>query len=165
LDIAPIRNAWRSARAQVSHSPLTDASAAIATVCAPEDQTAAPRRASIAVMPFVDRSSATSVRGGAADTLAHDVITRLAQLRSVFVIAQGTVFALHERSIGAEETGRLLNVDYVASGSTRVRGTRLTVTVELAETRTARIVWAEIFNLTLDDAFGVLDEIGNHIVA
>jgi TolB-like protein len=39
------------------------------------------------------------------------VITRLAQLRSLFVIAQGTVFALHERSIGPEEAGRMLNVD------------------------------------------------------
>ena len=116
-------------------------------------------------MPFVDRSTATDSRGGAADALAHDVITRLAKLRSLFVIAQGTVFALHERSIGPEEAGRMLNVDYVVSGSVRRNGKRLTVTVELAETRTARIVWAEIFNHTLDDAFLVLDEIGNRIVA
>ena len=39
------------------------------------------------------------------------------------------------------------------------------VTVELAETRTARIVWAEVFDHKLDDAFLVLDEIGNRIVA
>jgi tetratricopeptide (TPR) repeat protein len=39
------------------------------------------------------------------------------------------------------------------------------VSVELAETRTARIVWAEVFNHKLDDAFVVLDEIGNRIVA
>ena len=39
------------------------------------------------------------------------------------------------------------------------------MTVELAEARTARIVWAEIFDRTLDDAFLVLDEIGNRIVA
>ena len=126
---------------------------------------AAPRRASIAVMPFVDRSTAAGVRGGAADALAHDVITRLAKLRSLFVIAQGTVFALHERRIGPEEAGRMLNVDYVVSGSRAAQGKRLTVTVELAETRTARIVWAEIFNHKLDDAFLVLDEIGNRIVA
>jgi tetratricopeptide (TPR) repeat protein len=37
--------------------------------------------------------------------------------------------------------------------------------VELTETRTARIVWAETFNVKLDDAFLVLDEIGNRIVA
>ena len=97
-------------------------------------------------MPFVDRSTATGARGGAADGLAHDVITRLAKLRSLFVIAQGTVFALHERRIGPEEAGRMLNVDYVVSGSVRRYDKRLTVTVELVETRTARIVWAEIFN-------------------
>ena len=37
--------------------------------------------------------------------------------------------------------------------------------VELVETRTARIVWAETFDQKLDDAFIVLDEIGNRIVA
>ena len=36
---------------------------------------------------------------------------------------------------------------------------------ELAETRSARIVWAETFDQKLDDAFLVLDEIGNRIVA
>lgn len=125
----------------------------------------APRRASIAVMPFSDLSPVTDARGGTADALAHDVITRLAQLRSLFVIAQGTVFALNERSIGPQEAGRLLNVDYVVSGSVRRRDKHLCVTVELAETPTARIVWTEIFNKQLDDAFLVLDEIGSKIVA
>ena len=117
-------------------------------------------------MPFVDRDRhdrrARRIRP---TRLAHDVITRLAKLRSLFVIAQGTVFALHERRIGPEEAGRMLNVDYVVSGSLQRSGKRLTVTVELAETRTARIVWAEVFNQKLDDAFLVLDEIGNRIVA
>ena len=45
------------------------------------------------------------------------------------------------------------------------KGKRLTVTVELAETRTARIVWAEVFDKKVDDALLVLDEIGNSIVA
>jgi DNA-binding SARP family transcriptional activator len=157
LDSAPVRNAWRAAR-NTPIATLHDLGEAVA---------ARPNRAraSIAVMPFVDRSTATSVRGGAADALAHDVITRLAKLRSLFVIAQGTVFALHERSIGAEEAGRILNVDYVVSGSVRTQDSRLTVTAELAETRSARIVWAEIFNHKLDDALLLLDEIGNRIVA
>src|SRR6185437_14650197 len=53
----------------------------------------------------------------------------------------------------------------VVTGSLRRDGRELTVTVELAETRTARIVWAETFNQKIDDAFLVLDEIGNRIVA
>jgi len=116
-------------------------------------------------MPFVDWSAATGTRGGAADALAHDVITRLAKLRSMFVIAEGTVFALHERRIGPEGAGRMLNVDYVVSGSVRRDGNRLAVGVELVETRTVRIVWAEVFNHKSDDTFLVLEEIGNRIVA
>jgi TolB-like protein/Flp pilus assembly protein TadD len=123
---------------------------------------AAARRASVAVMPFTDR---TGYPGGCADGLAHDVITRLAKLRSLFVIAQGTVFALHERCVGAEEAGRTLNVDYIVTGSVQRQSKRFTVAVELAETRTARIAWAEVFDHSLDDAFLVLDEIGNRIVA
>jgi DNA-binding SARP family transcriptional activator/TolB-like protein len=157
LESTSIRSAWRAAR--------TSTGIAIQEAHEPGADTAGRGRASIAVMPLIDRSPALQGRGGAADALAYDVITRLAKLRSLFVIAQGTVFALHERGIGAEDAGRRLNVDYVVSGSTRVRGPRLTVTVELAETHSARIIWAEIFDLTFDDAFVVLDEIGNRIVA
>jgi DNA-binding SARP family transcriptional activator len=155
LDSAPIRNAWRSARTSTV-VVIERGDPAPATT---------PRRGSIAVMPFVDRSSETLVRGGAADALAHDIITRLAKLRSLFVIAHGTVFALHERNIGAQEAGRILDVDYALSGSVRTRAGRLTATVELTETRSARIVWADSFHRKLDDALAVLDEIGNRIVA
>ena len=168
LDSAPMRDVWRTARAEGSSLPLrasSPAPAALLTSNRSEILTGTPRRASVAVMPFVDRAAAKGTRGGSADGLAHDVITRLAKLRNLFVIAQGTVFALSERHIGPEEVGRLLNVDYVVSGSLRRQGNRLTVTVELAETRTARIMWAEVFNKKVDDAFLVLDEIGNSIVA
>lgn len=162
LDSRPLRNAWRSAMTpKVAVSEGGGRAAEVA-----EAATAGPRRGSIAVMPFVDPSSTGPLaRGGVADALAHDVITRLAKLRSLFVIAQGTVFALHERHVGAEEAGRTLDVDYVVSGSVSMRDRRLTVTVELAETRSARIVWADTFHHRLDDAFLVLEEVGNRIVA
>jgi DNA-binding SARP family transcriptional activator len=153
LDSAPIRAAWNAARAQPAVEPAGDL------------RGAASRRASVAVLPFIDTSASPGVRGGPADAIVYDVISRLAKLRSLFVIAQGTVFALHARGFGMEEAGRALNVDYVAGGSVRRSGERLTVAVELAERRTSRIVWSEIFHHTVDDAFDVLDEIGNRIVA
>ncbi|MGZ3509820.1 MAG: BTAD domain-containing putative transcriptional regulator [Vulcanimicrobiaceae bacterium] len=169
LDCTSIRNAWQSTRAQDESAPRARAPASSVTSAANvgscEIVTVAPHRASVAVMPFIDRSTVTNARGGVADALAHDVITRLAKLRSLFIIAQGTVFALHERHIGPEDAGRMLNVDYVASGSVQSQGNRLTVTVELAETRTARIIWAEVFNEKLGDAFYIMDEIANSIVA
>ena len=123
------------------------------------------RRAAVAVMPFIDQSKVPGGRGGTADGLAHDVITRLAKLRALFVIAQGTVFALHDRNVAPLEAGRMLNVDYVVSGTVRQAAGRLTVGIELVETRTARIVWADVFHKKIDDALLVLDEIGNRVVA
>ena len=173
LDHAPIRETWRAVRAQAEGLARAPAAAAPPVRMSPAAETApvesaasGPRRASIAVMPFLDRAAlAPAGFGGPAAARAHDVITRLAKLRSLFVIAQGTVFALSERRVGPEEAGRMLNVDYVVSGSLRRQGERLTVAVELAETRTARIVWAEVFDQKAGDALIVLDEIGNRIVA
>jgi DNA-binding SARP family transcriptional activator len=147
LDVGPLRATWVAAPAGAIELP------------------AIPRRASIAVMPFADQTPGVQLRGRAADALAFDITTRLAKLRSMFVIAQGSTFALTERRIGPEEAGRMLNVDYVLSGSVRQQGKRLTVTVELVETRTAHIVWSEVMDHALDEAFLVLDEIGNRIVA
>jgi DNA-binding SARP family transcriptional activator len=171
LDCAPLREIWRNARelaaAQAKPAPVIELLSAnlteIRKVAA--DAPAGARRASIAVMPFVDRSTEADKRGGVADALAYDVITRLAKLRSMFVIAQGTTFALRDRSIGPEEAGRMLNVDYVVGGAVRRSSKRLTISADLIETRTARIVWSEAFDEKLNDALDVLDEIGNRIVA
>ncbi|HEV8389979.1 MAG TPA: BTAD domain-containing putative transcriptional regulator [Dongiaceae bacterium] len=127
-------------------------------------ETARQRRASVAIMPFVDLEAGLSGRIPLARGLTHDLITRLAKLRSVFVIAQGTVFNLAEKGVGAEEAGRLLNVDYVASGTLRNRDGRVTVTIELVETRCARIVWAETLERKLDDSLSIQDEIVNQTV-
>lgn len=169
LDCAPLHDMWRSAKAQAERSLQLQTATFLSTSVASGSDAAGglvgPRRASVAVMPFVDQAAATMVRGGPADGLAHDLITKLAKLRSLFVIAQGSVFALRERCISPEEAGRMLNVDYVASGSLHRQGKRLTVSVELTETRTARIVWAEIFNQKVENTFLILDDIGDRIVA
>lgn len=165
LDHAEIRRAWNAARARAERSPRVQLAAVHPPAKADAAPNMGPRRASIAVMPFDDRSEGGGSGGGSADGLVHDVITRLAKLRSLFVIAQGTVFALQERGIGPDEAGRMLNVDYVVGGSLLRRDKRLSVTVELSETRSGRIVWADQFDHSQADAFLVLDEIGNRIVA
>jgi len=166
LEAAPLRASWSVIKSQASGKSARVAEKFAQDQSEGDQQiaTGACRRASVAVMPFGDRTNLSGARG-AADGLAYDVTTRLAKLRSLFVIAQGTAQTLYERNIGPEEAGRMLDVDYVVGGSWRSRGTRLTISVELIETRTARIVWADTFDQPLDDAFLVLDEIGNRIVA
>jgi DNA-binding SARP family transcriptional activator/Tfp pilus assembly protein PilF len=169
LDAAPLRDLWRAARTKADEASRIRTAAAPAALppagTATESVPAGARRASVAVMPFADLTAGPGLPGGPADGLVYDVITRLAKLRSLFVIAQGTVFALRERGVAPVEAGRTLGVDYVVSGSVRRRGRRLTVAVELAEVQSARIVWAEVFDHEADDAFMVLDEIGDRTVA
>jgi len=166
-DWAPIGRAWREAKTRHATAPLVlEVAAAPAAVLEPLAGALAPgRRASLAVMPFVDRSRGATLRGGLADGFAFDVITRLAKLRSMFVIAPGTMFALEQRQVGAEEAGRTLGVDYVVSGELRRDDARVHATVQLAETRTARIVWTDEFSSPADDTLAVLDRIGDRIVA
>ena len=167
LDFWPVLEAWRAIKAgrtgslRIAAAPVSPAS--LPVLCPAEG--AVPRRASLAVMPFVEQSREAGARGGFADGLTCDIITRLAKLRSLFIIARGSVFALADRGVGPEEAGRRLNVDYVASGTVRRQGGRVIVTVELVEARTAVILWTETFDHKAGEAFFVLDEIGNRIVS
>jgi len=111
-------------------------------------------------MPFVGRSERAVAAG-----LTEDVITHLAKLRVLFVIARGTVYALRDRGIDAQEAGRILGVEYVVSGSIREDADRVCVVVELAETESARLVWAEEFAGATDETLSVLDTIVDRIVA
>jgi DNA-binding SARP family transcriptional activator len=165
LDANALRALWQAARAQATAVP---ARAAVPQEPAPggaeREASQDRRRASIAVMPFADLTG-EDTGASPADGLVHDVIARLAKLRGPLVIAQGTVFALRDRHLAPDEAGRILGVDYVVSGSLQRRGGRLTVAVELAETRNARVVWAEILDHRQGDALLALDEIGDRVVA
>ncbi|MER9563978.1 transcriptional regulator [Mesorhizobium sp. M0571] len=177
LDFASVRDAWRAIRCQQGQSSWAQSavprSGSQAAIVLADPNAATSRKASLAVMPFVEQAGIGGVptgplggpRGGIADGLTHDIITRLAKLRDFFVIARGSVFALAEKNIAPEDAGRRLKVDYVATGTVRSQAGRVTVAVELIEVRTARIVWAETFERKPDDIFAVLDDIGNSIVS
>jgi len=172
LDWSGVREAWRTLRSKPAAS--TPARVSLASnapdLAAPTSNTSNPaaairRRASIAVMPFRDETPRTQVEHPIAEGMTEDVIARLARLRVLFVIARGTVYALGERGIDAHEAGRILNVDYVASGVLRSRAGRLSVLIELVETQGARIVWTDQIEGVMGDTFAMLDAIVNRIVA
>lgn len=164
LDWSSLRGWWHAARTKAAERPR----AATARELAPPPL-ASPahtrRRASVAVMPFVEATPADAPASQLAHGLTDDIITRLAKLRALFVIARGTTYALGDRGIDALEAGRILDVEYVASGRVRREGARTSVVVELAETHDARIVWADELVASGEGTFGVLDAIVDRIVA
>jgi DNA-binding SARP family transcriptional activator len=139
LDWVPLRDAWRARR--TPHVEIT----------APVQPAPRPQRASVAIMPLAGET--------AADGLTDDIITRLAKLRALFVIARGTVYALRDRGIDAEEVARILDIDYLVTGRVRRDGERIAVRVELVYARDARIVWTDDLEGTAAELFGVVDRI------
>lgn len=160
LDPGCLVDAWRRVRQPAQPAVRLDA---VPATLPANLATAGPRRSAIAVMPFEEPSAQGA--GRVAHALVHDVITGLAKLRTLFVIARGTVFSLAQRHIGPEEAARLLNVDYFVAGQVSRREGRLRVSVELVETHSARVVWTEVFDQPMDKTFTVLDAIGQRIVA
>lgn len=149
MDAGALREEWRRVRTGAMPSVRMDA--------VPPPEPGAQRRRALAIMPFIGEAKS--------DGLTQDIITRLAKLRSFAVIARGSVAVLAERGVEPVEAGRRLEADYVASGTLSRRSGRLVVTIELAETRNARIVWTEIFDEAREDTFLVLEEIGARIVS
>ena len=120
------------------------------------------RRASIAVMPF---RVTPACAGGFADGLTHDIISGLARLRALFVIARGSTFALRDQISNPGDIGRALNVDYAATGSVAHNGSELLIAVELCATDDGRVVWAETYKASLDDSFAIMGEIATRIIS
>jgi len=175
LDWSPLRDAGRAAReaaaATAGPAIVTPATAAepppsLISAEPAADERRTSHRASVAVMPFVDGMSiGPAGLSRVADGLTDDVITRLAKLRALFVIARGTTYALDQCGIGALEAGSILAADYVASGSVRLRAGQLSVLIELAETRSARIVWADRMDVDAIDTVSVVDDVVDRIVS
>jgi TolB-like protein/Flp pilus assembly protein TadD len=157
-DWAPLRAWWLSEKTNATVSELS-----ASEVSQPAAVSSSRGRASVAIMPFAESTSPPAAQLG--EGLSDDIITRLAKLRALFVIARGTTYALGERGIEALEAGRILGVEYVVSGRMRRHGPRVSVTVELADTAQARIVWTDELVCEGEGTFGALDAIVNRIVA
>jgi tetratricopeptide (TPR) repeat protein len=63
------------------------------------------------------------------------------------------------------EVGRLLGVRYALTGVVEVLGRTLAVSVELVDTRDARVVWAERFPGSIDDVHAMREEMRSRVLA
>lgn len=121
-------------------------------------------RPSIAVLPFRLIGEAGPY-ATIADGLPHELITELARLRWLFVIARGSSFRLRSDDLDMREVGRTLDVRYCLSGTVEVTGKQLTITTELADTRGGTIVWSERYTGSVDDMHTMRTDIRANILA
>ena len=121
-------------------------------------------RPSIAVLPFRVIGEANP-HMAIAEGLPHELITELARLRWLFVIARGSSFRLRGDDLDLREVGRQLGVRYCLSGTVEVIGQQLVVTAELVDTRGGDVVWGERYTGYVDEVHEVRAEIRAKILA
>lgn len=121
-------------------------------------------RPSIAVLPFT-RLGAAEPYGGLEDAIPHEIISALARLRSLFVIARGSCFRFRGPGVDIGAVGRALGARYCLTGTLEMSPGMLAVAVELSDTSSGGVVWAERFQGALDDVHRVRGAIVGGITA
>ena len=129
-----------------------------------DGQAAAADRPSIAVLPFANIGGDPE-QDYLADGITEDIITALARLRWLFVIARNSSFVYKGRPVDVREVARDLGVRYVVEGSVRTAGRRIRITGQLVEAETGKHIWAERYDREVEDIFAVQDDITDRVVA
>jgi adenylate cyclase len=117
-------------------------------------------RPSIAVLPFTNMGGDLYF----ADGITEDIITALARIPRLFVIARNSSFIYRDRAIDIRQVGFELGVRYVLEGSVRRAGGRLRITGQLIDATTGLHLWADRFDGVEEDVFDLQDRVTASVV-
>ena len=139
-------------------SNLPDPAAAVT-----ETRLSLPDKPSVAVLPFSNLSGDPE-QDYFADGMVDDIITGLARINWLFVIARNSSFTYKGRAVDVKQVGRELGVRYVLEGSVRKAGGSVRVTGQMIDASTGAHVWAERYDRSSDNIFALQDEIARSAV-
>ena len=100
-----------------------------------------PDKPSVAVLPFSNLSGDPE-QDYFADGMVDDIITGLARINWLLVIARNSTFTYRGRAVDVKQVGRELGVRYVLEGSVRRAGGHVRVTGQMIDASTGAHVWA-----------------------
>jgi len=118
---------------------------------------------SIAVLPFVDMSPGKD-QEYMSDGIAEELLNLLAKIPKLRVIARTSSFSFKGKEADVATIADQLHVAYVLEGSVRKSGNRIRITAQLIRAADSSHLWSETYDRTLDDVFGVQDEISEAVV-
>ena len=124
---------------------------------------AAPPRASVAVLPFVNLSG-DSRDEYFSDGFTEQLIDGLANVPDLKVASRTSAFAFRNKQADIADIGRKLGVQNVLEGSIRRAGNRIRVTAQLINVADGFHVWSKTYERSLDDIFAVQDELSRVLV-
>jgi TolB-like protein/DNA-binding SARP family transcriptional activator len=121
------------------------------------------RGPSIAVLPFRNLTG-DPAHDFVAEGLVEDLIEALSRVPNFFVISRLSTLAFKNQERHPREIGNVLGVRYVLSGSVRVLGDRLRLTIELTDTQLGAALWFSKLDERFLDLFEVQDRLSEMIV-
>ena len=121
------------------------------------------REPSIAVLPFRNLTG-DPAHDFVAEGLVEDLIEALSRVPNFFVISRLSALAFRNQDRHPREIGNVLGVRYVISGSVRVLGDRLRLTIELTDTQLEAALWFAKLDERFLDLFEVQDRLSEMIV-
>lgn len=125
---------------------------------------AANLRPTIAVIPFSTRS-AEPLHQMLGEAVADEVIAALSRTSELHVISRLSTTVFRDRREDIQDIKSHLGATYILSGSCRTAGNQLALFVELIDTRTGHITWAENLKGEVRNVFAIEDELINRLVA
>ena len=125
-------------------------------------KSSAPQRPSVAVLPFANLSGDPS-QDYFADGITEDLITDLAKLSGLDVIARNSVFAYKGKPAALADVARDLGVRFVVEGSVRRTGEQIRLNAQLIDMATGDNLWANRFDRGMAGVFAVQDEMSREI--
>jgi adenylate cyclase len=117
---------------------------------------------SVAVLPFANMSDDPE-QEHFTDGITDDIITDLAKIGGLAVVARNSTFTYKNRAVKIPDVGRELGVRYVLEGSVRKVGDQVRITAQLVDAVAGHHLWAERYDRDLNDIFGVQDEISQKV--
>lgn len=118
--------------------------------------------ASVAVLPFVNMSNDEDneyFSDGLTETLLH----MLSQVPDLKVAARTSSFSFKGENRTIQEIAQSLGVAHVLEGSVQRSGDRVRITAQLIRAEDGFHVWSANYDRTLDDIFGIQDEIAEEV--
>ena len=117
---------------------------------------------SIAVLPFQNLSDDKS-NAYFTDGIQDEILTRLSKIAELKVISRTSTQKYKSAPENLREVGQQLGVANFLEGSVQKVANAVHVNVQLIRAATDEHLWAESYNRTLDDVFGVEGEVANAI--
>lgn len=118
----------------------------------------------VAVLPFANLSGDPE-QEYLSDGVAEELMTALARIPELRVVARTSAFSFRSRAVSADSIARALRATHVVEGSVRHADGRVRVTAQLVDGLSGYQLWGGTFAGTTRDLFAMQDSIARAIVA